>query len=187
MFHRCNTYIDLPPFPPNIHKPGWPGYFLNWQKHPHDVTNGNVSPMSILSLCSPSLGRGLAPTHLDQHIRVILTRNCLSVHGFPERFSLQFPCRWTRGQSVLEREGGGVNQTYSWLSTTHGHITDRKLDSAVYAGLCMWVNVDLSCLGWTIYARQFLGAKPPIQFRHRWAERKHSDHLYRLQAAQSVA
>ncbi len=26
-----------------------------------------------------------------------------------------------------------------------------------------WVNVDLSCLGRMIYARQFLGAKPPIQ------------------------
>ncbi len=50
-----------------------------------------------------------------------------------------------------------------------------------------WVNVDLSCLGWTIYARQFFGAKPPIQFRHRWAQRNHSDHLYRLRAAQSDA
>ncbi len=46
-----------------------------------------------------------------------------------------------------------------------------------------WWNEDLSCLGHTIYARQFLGAKPPIQFRHRWAERNHSDHLYWLQAA----
>ncbi len=34
-----------------------------------------------------------------------------------------------------------------------------------------WFNVDLSCLGRMIYARKFLGAKPPIQFRHRWAER----------------
>ncbi len=50
-----------------------------------------------------------------------------------------------------------------------------------------WFNVDLSCLGRTIYARQFLGAKPPIQFRHRWAERNHSDHLYWLRTAQSVS
>ncbi len=28
-----------------------------------------------------------------------------------------------------------------------------------------------------------LGAKPPIQFRHRWAGRNHSDHLYWLRAA----
>ncbi len=27
-----------------------------------------------------------------------------------------------------------VNQAYSRLSTTHGHITDCKLDSVVYAG-----------------------------------------------------
>ncbi len=40
----------------------------------------------------------------------------------------------------------------------------------------MRVNVDLSCLDRTIYARQFWGAKPPIQFRYRWAERNHSDH-----------
>ncbi len=41
----------------------------------------------------------------------------------------------------------------------------------------VWVNVDLSCLGRTIYTRQLLGAKSPIQFRHRWAEMNHSDHL----------
>ncbi len=50
-----------------------------------------------------------------------------------------------------------------------------------------WFNVDLSCLGWTIYARQFLGAEPPIEFRHRSSERNHSDHLYWRRAAQSVA
>ncbi len=29
---------------------------------------------------------------------------------------------------------GWMNQAYSRLSTTHGHITDCKLDSVVYAG-----------------------------------------------------
>ncbi len=62
---------------------------------------------------------------------------------------------------------GGGDQAYSRLSTSHGHITDCKLDSVVYAGVCVGINVDLSCLDRTIYARQFLGAKPPIQFRHR--------------------
>ncbi len=33
--------------------------------------------------------------------------------------------------------GGWVNQAYSRLSTTHGHITDCKLYSVVYAGVCM--------------------------------------------------
>ena len=33
--------------------------------------------------------------------------------------------------------GGVVNQTYIRLSTTHGHITDCKLDSVVYAGVCV--------------------------------------------------
>ncbi len=65
-----------------------------------------------------------------------------------------------------------VHQAYIRLSTTHGHITDCKLESGVYAGVYgWWFNVDPSCLGRTIYARQFLGAKPPIQFRHRRAER----------------
>ncbi len=32
---------------------------------------------------------------------------------------------------------GWVNQAYSRLSTTHGHITDCKLDSVVYAGVCV--------------------------------------------------
>ncbi len=52
-----------------------------------------------------------------------------------------------------------VNQAYSRLSTTHGHITDCKLDSVVYAGVFVWVVVDLSCLGRTIYARQFFGCQ----------------------------
>ncbi len=74
--------------------------------------------------------------------------------------------------------GGDESGLYcSRLSTTDGHITDCKLDLVVYAGVCVWVNVDLSCLGRTIYARQFLGAKPPIQFHHRWAERNHSVHF----------
>ncbi len=81
----------------------------------------------------------------------------------------------------------GVNQAYNRLSTTHGHITDCKLDSMLYAGVCVWINVDLSCMVRTTYAQQFLGAKPPIQFRHRWAEMNHSDHLYWLRVAQSVA
>ncbi len=33
--------------------------------------------------------------------------------------------------------GVGVNQAYSRLSTTHGHIIDCKLYSVVYAGVCV--------------------------------------------------
>ncbi len=35
------------------------------------------------------------------------------------------------------RYRGGGDQAYSRLSTTHGHITDCKLDSVVYAGVCV--------------------------------------------------
>ncbi len=42
---------------------------------------------------------------------------------------------------------GWMNQAYSRISTTHGHITDCKLDSVVYAGvgvvILMW-----TCLLW---------------------------------------
>ncbi len=31
----------------------------------------------------------------------------------------------------------GGDQAYSRLSTTHGHITDCKLDSVVHAGVCV--------------------------------------------------
>ncbi len=34
-------------------------------------------------------------------------------------------------------KGGWVNQAYSRLSTTHGHITDCKFYSVVYAGVCV--------------------------------------------------
>ncbi len=53
--------------------------------------------------------------------------------------------------AVLCWGGGGVNQAYSQLSTTHGHFTDCKLDfmwsMQMYA---WWFNVDLSYLGRTI-------------------------------------
>ncbi len=39
--------------------------------------------------------------------------------------------------------GGWVNQAYSRLSTTHGHITDCKLDSVVYAGVCVVIFFSL--------------------------------------------
>ncbi len=44
-------------------------------------------------------------------------------------------------------EGGWVNQAYGRLSTTHGHFTDSKLDSVVYAGLCV-VILMWTCLVW---------------------------------------
>ena len=37
--------------------------------------------------------------------------------------------------------GGGVNEAYSLISTTHGHVTDCKLDPVVYAG----VYVVITC------------------------------------------
>ncbi len=41
-------------------------------------------------------------------------------------------------QQEMDPTGGGwVNQAYSRLSTTHGHITDCKLDSVVYVGVCV--------------------------------------------------
>ncbi len=39
--------------------------------------------------------------------------------------------------------GGGGNQAYSRLSNTHGHITDCKLDSVVYAGACVVICVNV--------------------------------------------
>ena len=46
--------------------------------------------------------------------------------------SEHFPANKARG-------GGGVggNWAYSRLSTTHGHITNCKLDWVVYAGVCV--------------------------------------------------
>ncbi len=41
--------------------------------------------------------------------------------------------------SIYYSDGGRGNQAYSRLSTTHGHITDCKLDSVVYAGVCVVV------------------------------------------------
>ena len=44
--------------------------------------------------------------------------------------------------------GGWVNQAYSRLSTTHGHITDCKLDSVVYAGVARCVTVYYCLCQW---------------------------------------
>ncbi len=41
-------------------------------------------------------------------------------------------------EKLCKRNGvGWVNQAYNRLSTTHVHITDCKLDSVVYAGVCV--------------------------------------------------
>ncbi len=42
---------------------------------------------------------------------------------------------------------GWMNQVYSRLSTTHGHITDCKLDSVVYAGVSVVILI-WTCLVW---------------------------------------
>ena len=41
-----------------------------------------------------------------------------------------------------------MNQAYSRFSTTHGHITDCKLDSVVYAGVYVVILMS-TCLVWT--------------------------------------
>ncbi len=47
-------------------------------------------------------------------------------------------CCYQRSLACIGGGGGReVNQAYSRLSTTHGHITDYKLDSVVYAGVCV--------------------------------------------------
>ncbi len=38
---------------------------------------------------------------------------------------------------MLWHRGRRVNQAYSRLSTTHGHITDCKLYSVLYASICV--------------------------------------------------
>ncbi len=46
-------------------------------------------------------------------------------------------CEMLAVLGIIRMGGGWVNQAYSRLSTTHGHITDCKLDSVVYAGVCV--------------------------------------------------
>ncbi len=38
---------------------------------------------------------------------------------------------------AVAQRGRGEESGYSGLSTTHGHITDCKLDSVVYADVCV--------------------------------------------------
>ncbi len=49
----------------------------------------------------------------------------------------QYPQKKLYNQLHAVVEVGWVNQAYSRLSTTHGHITDCKLDSVVYVGVCV--------------------------------------------------
>ncbi len=118
---------------------------------------------------------------------------CCNVCGAPTRFAqksklnrrIQILHREKYNKRGTRREGGiriivgfqplmVISPTASWIRWC-------------MQGYAWWFNVDQSCLGRTIYARQFLGAKPPIHFHHRCAERNHSDHLYWLWDAQSVA
>ncbi len=63
----------------------------------------------------------------------------------PRLLCVAYAVPWWVFYYVTQNSGG--DQAYSRLSTTHGHITDCKLDSVVYAGVCVRVNVDLSCFG----------------------------------------
>ena len=45
--------------------------------------------------------------------------------------------RTMRRVLLLRGVGWGVNQAYSRLSTTHGYITDCKLDLVAYVGVCV--------------------------------------------------
>ncbi len=58
-----------------------------------------------------------------------------------ERLSLDYyhaesPYMYRLTETDIQAVGGGY-QAYSRLSTTHGHITDCKLDSVVYVGVCV--------------------------------------------------
>ncbi len=94
-----------------------------------------------------------------------------------------------RKMALVERRLGGIkwafdlSRSYHRLQVRFGGVC-RCMQ--VYAGVG-GVNLDLSCLGRMIYARQFLSAKLPTQFLHRRAEKNHSDHLYWPWAGQSVA
>ncbi len=48
--------------------------------------------------------------------------------------------RYEPRELIAHLGGGWVNQAYSRLSTTHGHITDCKLDSVVYVGVCVVIS-----------------------------------------------
>ncbi len=82
--------------------------------------------------------------------------------------------------------GGWVNQAYSRLSTTHGHITDCKLDSVVYASVCVWVKGEHGILC-TTYSKGIKKWLPYCNFldlnyefwrqRYRNSTRKYERHI----------
>ncbi len=64
----------------------------------------------------------------------------LTLTGSFDLSSLKIPkaCHTKEGGTSHHRGWGGVgDQAYSRLSTTRGHITDCKLDSVVYAVVCV--------------------------------------------------
>ena len=56
------------------------------------------------------------------------------------------------------------------------------------SGVCRYGELIWTCLVWAERSapRQFLGAKPPTQFLHRWAERNNSDHYTNSEPASSL-
>ncbi len=50
-------------------------------------------------------------------------------------------------ENAISSLGGGGDQAYSRLSTTHGHIADWKMVSVVYAGVCVAILM-WTCLVW---------------------------------------
>ncbi len=137
---------------------------------------------SLVTLCTNPTVLLRLPKNVYMYLILKGTLQCLQWKG-SRKNGAQKITRLQIDRVRLIRRGGGIRlivgfQPLMVISPTASWI---RWCMQVYA---WWFNVDLSCLGRTIYVRQFLGAKPPIQFHHRWTERNHTDHLYWLWAAQ---
>ncbi len=96
-----------------------------------------------VDVSADGLGSVLCQWQCDQQrILTFASRGpCVSESRYPAH-KLEFLClKWVVSEKFKDYGGGGVNQAYSRLSTIHGHITNCKLDSVVYAG----VGVMIKC------------------------------------------
>ena len=125
-----------------------------------------------VDVSADGLGSVLCQWQCDQQrILTFASRGpCVSESRYPAH-KLEFLClKWVVSEKFKDYGGG------EWIRLIVGFQPFMVISpTASWIRWCMqvyawWLNVDLSCFGRTIYAVQFWGAKPPIQFCHRWAK-----------------
>ncbi len=130
-------------------------------------------PILHLSTGTPCIGKNV----MSEYDITKLTGRKWQLDTTSTEAGAEFNDNWNQNKSLnLSWDkglwGGGIRLIVGFQPLMVISPTPSWIRSCMHVYNAWWFNVDMSCLGRTVYARQFLGTKLPIQLRHRGTERK---------------